>query len=84
MEFKHSLPGAQLPVTCPYLKQIPRVVAPLKEEARKNTYVNHFIYLGKKHVYWIFKTSFVISGLLSIKWHLFHNFNFVQITPVFP
>jgi len=62
----------------------PQVFAPPKTEARKNTHVSHFIYLGKKHIYSIFKTCFVISGLLSIKCCLFHNFTFLSNKARFP
>jgi hypothetical protein len=65
MESNHLLPGAQLQAICPAggrFQALPQAVAPPKAKARKkNTHVNHFIYLGKQHIYCIFKTCFVIS-----------------------
>jgi len=37
----------------------------------------HFIYLGNKENYCIFKTGGIISVLFSTKYNLFHNFIFL-------
>ena len=37
-------------------------------------YIYIYIYLGKKEIYYIFKTCCIISVLFSTKWHLFHDF----------
>jgi hypothetical protein len=36
----------------------------------------HFIYLGNKEIYWIFKSCYIISILFPTKCHLFDNFIF--------
>ena len=44
----------------------------------------HFTYLDNSEIYHIFKTRWIIYGLFSIKWNLFHNFILsVQITLTF-
>jgi len=43
---------------------------------RRTTLDIHFVYLGKKEIYPIFKTCYVISVLFSTKWHFFLEFIF--------
>jgi hypothetical protein len=49
----------------------------------KKTLEIHFIYLGNKEIYCIFKTCCVICVLFSTKCHLCHNFIFVYSNDTF-